>query len=136
VIRHRHGKKVRVKTRPHQKVRKVTKCHAKTKRVRVVVRVPLHRHGKIVKHHGKVVYRKKIEHKRVVVQPHWKNKTKLHVRHGHTTTVSGWLGLTDGTACQGSRRFPRCDHGNSPPSGRPVMAGRSALMASRWRRMR
>ena len=101
VTRHRHGKKVRVKTRPHQKVRKVTKCHAKTKRVRVVVRVPVHRHGKIVKHHGKVVYRKKVEHKRVVVQPHWKSKTKLHVRHGHATTVSGWLGLTDGTALPG-----------------------------------
>jgi hypothetical protein len=94
-------KKVRVKTRPHHKVRKVTKCHAKTKRVRVVVRVPLHRHGKIVKRHGKVVYRKKVEHKRVVVQPHWQNKTKLHVRHGHATTVSGWLGLTDGTALAG-----------------------------------
>jgi hypothetical protein len=39
-------------------------------------------------------------------------------------------------ACQGSREFPRCDHGNSPPGGRPVSAGRSALMASRWRRMR
>jgi hypothetical protein len=101
VIRHRHGKKVRVKTRPRQKVRKVTKCHAKTKRVRVVVRVPLHRHGEIVKHHGKVVYRKKVEHKRVVVQPHWKSKTRLHVRHGHATTVSGWLGLTDGTALPG-----------------------------------
>ena len=38
--------------------------------------------------------------------------------------------------CQGSREFPRCDHGNSPPGARPVSAGRSALMASRWRRMR
>ena len=38
--------------------------------------------------------------------------------------------------CQGSWKFPRCDHGNSPPGGRPVRAGRSAVMASRWRRMR
>ena len=38
--------------------------------------------------------------------------------------------------CQGSREFPRCDHGNSPPSGRPVSAGLRAAMASRWRRMR
>jgi len=38
--------------------------------------------------------------------------------------------------CQGSREFPRCDHGNSPPGARPVSAGRSAAMASRWRRMR
>ena len=34
--------------------------------------------------------------------------------------------------CQGSREFPRCDHGNSPP----VIALRSVLMASRWARMR
>ena len=40
------------------------------------------------------------------------------------------------SGCQGSREFPSCDHGNSPPSGRPVRAGRSAAMASRWRRMR
>jgi putative transposase len=38
--------------------------------------------------------------------------------------------------CQGSREFPRCDHGNSSPGARPVSAGRSASMASRWRRMR
>jgi hypothetical protein len=38
--------------------------------------------------------------------------------------------------CQGSREFLRCDHGNSPPAGRAVRAGRRALMASRWRRMR
>jgi len=42
----------------------------------------------------------------------------------------------DAVQCQGSREFPRCDHGNSPPGARPVSAGRSALMASRWRRMR
>ena len=34
--------------------------------------------------------------------------------------------------CQGSREVPRCDHGFSPP----VIAGRSARMASRWARMR
>jgi hypothetical protein len=98
VTRRRHGRKVRVKTRPRHKVVKVTKCRPKVKHVRVVVRVPARHHGKIVRHHGKAVYRKKIEHKRVVVQPHWKSKTKLHVRHGRPTTVSGWLGLTDGTA--------------------------------------
>ena len=45
------------------------------------------------------------------------------------------LGLAGGV-CQGSREFPRCDHGNSSPGARPVRAGRSAAMASRWRRMR
>ncbi|HEX5194408.1 MAG TPA: hypothetical protein VFW09_16545 [Solirubrobacteraceae bacterium] len=101
VTRHRDGKKVRVKTKPRHKVRKVTKCHPKVKHVRVVVRVPKRRHGTVVRHHGKIVYRKKIEHKRVVVQPHWKSRTKKHVRHGRSTTVSGWLGLTDGTALAG-----------------------------------
>ena len=38
----------------------------------------------------------------------------------------------DGSPCQGSREFLRCDHENSPP----VIAGRSAAMAARWARMR
>jgi len=42
----------------------------------------------------------------------------------------------NGRVCQGSREFPRCDHGNSPSWAWPVRAGRSALMASRCRRMR
>jgi hypothetical protein len=101
VTRTRHGKKVKVKTRTRHKIVKVTKCHPKTKRVRVVVRVPLRHHGKVVRRHGKVVYRKKVEHKRVAVTPHWKSKAKEHVRHGHATSVSGWLGLSDGTALAG-----------------------------------
>jgi hypothetical protein len=101
VVRTRHGKKVKVKTRTRHKIVKVTKCHPKTKRVRVVARVPVRRHGKIVRHHGKVVYRKKVEHKRVAVTPHWKSNATEHVRHGHASTVSGWLGLSDGTALPG-----------------------------------
>jgi hypothetical protein len=101
VTRTRHGKSVKVKTRTRHKIVKVTKCHPATKRVRVVVRVPLRRHGKVVRRHGKVVYRKKVEHKRVVVTPHKKFKAKEHVRHGHATSVSGWLGLSDGTALAG-----------------------------------
>lgn len=34
--------------------------------------------------------------------------------------------------CQGSRELPTCDHGFSPP----VIAGRSARIASRWARIR
>ncbi len=101
VIRRRHGRKVKVKTKTRHKVVKVTKCHPRTVRKRVVVRVPVRRHGKIVRHHGKIVYRKKIEHRRVAVTPHWKSKATEHVRHGHATTVSGWLGLSDGTALGG-----------------------------------
>jgi hypothetical protein len=101
VTRHRHGKKVRVKTKPKHWIRTVTKCHPRVKHVRIVVRVPRRHHGRIVRHHGKVVYRKKVERKRIVVQPHWQNKTKKHVPHGRSTTVSGWLGLTNGTALGG-----------------------------------
>ena len=101
VTRRRHGKKIKVKTKARHKIVKVTKCHPETKRVRVVVRVPLRRHGKVVRHHGKIVYRKKVEHKRVVVTPHVKSKAKEHVRHGHATSVSGWLGLSDGNALAG-----------------------------------
>jgi hypothetical protein len=102
VTRHRHGRTVKVKTKPHHKIVKVTRCHPKTKRVGVVVRVPLRRHGKVVKRHGRVVYRKKIKHKRVPVTPHLKTKTVERVKHGHATTVNGWLGLTDGTALGGT----------------------------------
>jgi len=101
VTRTRHGKKIKVKTKAGHKIVKVTKCHPKTKRVRLVTRVPVRHHGKIVRHHGQIVYRKKIEHRRVVVTPHWKSKTSEHVRHGRATTVSGWLGLSDGTALDG-----------------------------------
>ena len=41
-----------------------------------------------------------------------------------------------GIRCQGSWEFPRCDHGNSPPWERVESAGRMALMASRWARIR
>jgi hypothetical protein len=76
----------------------VTKCHPRTKRTRVVVRVPVRHDGRVVRHHGRIVYRRKVERRRVVVQPHWSSKRTRHVRFGHATTVSGWLGLTDGTA--------------------------------------
>ena len=101
VTRTRHGKTIKVRTKPRHKVAKVTKCHPRTKRVRVIARLPLRHHGKIVHRHGRIVYRKKIEHKRVAVTPHWKTNATEHVRHGHATTVSGWLGLSDGTALAG-----------------------------------
>jgi hypothetical protein len=101
VTRTRHGKEVKTKTKTRHRLVKVTKCHPRTKRVRVVARVPLTQHGKIVHRHGKIVYRKKVEHKRVAVTPHWKSKPTEHVRHGHATSVSGWLGLSDGTALAG-----------------------------------
>ena len=74
------------------------KCDLKRKRVPVLVQVPLKRHGKVVKRHGKVVYRTRVERRNVVVPP---GKLKKRVGHGHATTVSGWLGLADGTALAG-----------------------------------
>jgi hypothetical protein len=68
------------------------KCELKRRRVRVLARVP-------VKRHGKVVYRTRVEYRNVVVEP---GKVTKLVPHGHTTTVSGWLGLADGTALPGN----------------------------------
>ena len=67
------------------------KCELKRRRVRELVRVP-------VKRHGKVVYRTRVEYRNVIVPP---GKVTKRVPHGHTTTVSGWLGLADGTALPG-----------------------------------
>ena len=102
MTRHRHGKKVKVKTRPRHKIVKVTKCHPKTKRVRVVVRVPLRRHGKVVQtpRQGRVPQEDQAQ-AGARSRRTGSHKTNEHVRHGHATTVSGWLGLTDGTALGG-----------------------------------
>jgi hypothetical protein len=52
------------------------------------------------------------------------------------SAITATLESLRGGQCQGSSEFPGCDHGNSPPCCGPVRAGRSAAMASRWRRMR
>jgi hypothetical protein len=90
----RHGKRVRIKTRPHTKLVKVTRCHPRTVRKRTVVYVPVRRHGKTVKV-------KRIKYVRVVVPPHIVSNTKKYVRYGHRTSVSGFLGTADGTALPG-----------------------------------
>ena len=90
----RHHRQVKVKRRASVKIKKVTKCHPRTKLERVAVRVRVRRHGKtvwIIRH----------KRRRVVVPPHLRNSTKLRVRHGHTATVSGWLGNYAGVALGG-----------------------------------
>jgi transposase len=70
----------------------------------------------------------------------WRAQVRLHHRHrsltdhGKRSTVATVAVARElcGFLCQGSREFPGCDHGNSPP----VSAGRRASMASRWARMR
>jgi hypothetical protein len=90
----RHHKLVRVRRRAHTKVAKVVRCHPRIVRRRVTVWVTVRRHGKKVR-----VKRKKLV--RVVLPPRLVGSTTRRVRHGHGTTVSGWLGTYDGIALGG-----------------------------------
>jgi hypothetical protein len=82
---------VRVHRRAHRKTVKVTRCHVRTKRERLTVRVTVRPHGKKVR-----VTRRKIV--RVPLLPRVVNRATRRVPYGHPTTVSGWLGTTEGTA--------------------------------------
>ena len=93
----RHGKRVRVRGPARRVRRKVRKCHART--VVRTVRVVLKRHGKPVLRHGKPVYVKR--RVRRVVLPHAVNKPTRRIAHGKSTTVSGFVGLANGTALAG-----------------------------------
>ena len=93
----RHGKRVRVRGPARRVRRRVRKCHART--VVRTVKVVLKRHGKPVLRHGRPVYVKRRE--RRVLLPHAVNEPTRRVRHGRPTTVSGFLGLADGTALGG-----------------------------------
>jgi len=86
----RHGKKVRVPGRARVVKRRVRRCHARTVRRKVTV---------IVKRHGKPVKVTKV--RRVALLPHVVQKTIQRVGHGKPTTVSGYLGLANGTALGG-----------------------------------
>lgn len=90
----RHHKLVRVHRRAHTKVVKVTRCHPRVVKRRITVWVTVHRHGRKVR-----VKRRKLI--RVVLPPRIVAHTTRRVRHGHGTTVSGWLGTTDNTALGG-----------------------------------
>ncbi len=87
----RHHKPVKIKRPARVKTKTVTRCHPRTKLKRVAERVAVHRQGKTV-----WITRHKRE--RVVLLPHVKNSAKLRVKHGHTATVSGWLGTYTGDA--------------------------------------
>ena len=93
----RHGRKVVVRGRVRHIKRKVRRCHARTVRRRVYG--VLKRHGKPVRRHGHIVRVHRI--RRVVVLPHRVYKTTRRIGHGRHTTVSGFLGLSDGTALPG-----------------------------------
>lgn len=78
----RHGKRIRLHHRTHTSVKRVIRCHP-----RVVIRK--------VRVHGHV------HRKRTVLLPEAVQLTKKRVRFRHPATVSGWVGLADGTALAG-----------------------------------
>ena len=90
----RHHRRVRVRRRARTKVERVMRCHARVVRRRVAVWVTVRRHGKLVrvKRHRWI---------RVPLLPHVVMHSTKRVGHGRRTSVSGWLGMPDGTALGG-----------------------------------
>jgi hypothetical protein len=94
IVVERHHKQERVRARGHEKTIRVTHCRAHTARRREVFWKTVRRNGKLVKvKETKVV--------RVVLLPHVVNHPVRRTRFGEGTTVSGWLGLANGTALRG-----------------------------------
>jgi hypothetical protein len=91
-----HGHPVSVRRVRYVK-RRVRRCFAATARRRVLV--VLKRHGKVVRQHGHVVRVHRI--RRVVLVPHRVYRTVREIHHGHGSTVSGLLLLSDGTPLVG-----------------------------------
>jgi hypothetical protein len=91
---HRHGKRVKVKTRTRRRVERVMRCHPRTVRRRTVVFVRRRRHGHLVKV-------KRIKFVRVVVPPRVIARTSRAVAFGRRTTVNGYLGTSAGMAIGG-----------------------------------
>ena len=90
----RHHRRVRVRRPAGTKVERVVRCHARVVRRRVAVWVTVNRHGKRVRV-------KRSRTIRVVELPHVVMGSSERVGHGERTTVSGWLGMPDGTALGG-----------------------------------
>ncbi len=78
----RHGKRIRVHRPPRRITKREVRCHP-----RVVIR--------------KVRSGGHIRRKRILLLPHTVQLSKKRVRFGHGPTVSGWVGLADGTALAG-----------------------------------
>ncbi len=76
------------------KAGRMTRCHPRVVRRRVTVWTTVSRHGKRIriKRHKTI---------RVVELPHAVTRSSERVGHGSATTVSGWLGMPDGTALGG-----------------------------------
>ncbi|MFZ1996628.1 MAG: hypothetical protein WAU75_21120 [Solirubrobacteraceae bacterium] len=91
----RHHKLVRVRVRAHTKVERVERCHPRIVWRRRKVWVKVRRHGKLVS----VRRTKRV---RVTLLPRTVTKTTKRVGYGRATTVSGWVGTSDGTAVGGA----------------------------------
>ena len=72
----------------------MTRCHPRVVRRRIAVWATVIRRGKPVRV-------KRYKTIRVVLLPHVVMQTSKWVGHGKQTTVSGWLGMPDGTALGG-----------------------------------
>ena len=90
----RHHRRVRVRRPAGTKVERVVQCHPRVVRRRVAVWVTVRRHGKRVRV-------RRYRTIRVVVFPHVVMRNSMRIGHGNGTTVSGWLGMPDGTALGG-----------------------------------
>ena len=90
----RHHKLVRVRKHAHSKLVTATRCHARVVWRKITVWTTVLRHGKPVrvKRHRRI---------RIVEVPHVVYHTSKWVGHGKRTSVSGWLGMPDGTALAG-----------------------------------
>ena len=92
----RHHKRIRVRRRARTKLERVTRCHARVVRRRISI-------WKTVTRHGKKVRVRRHKTIKVVELPHVVMHSSKRVGHGKHTTVSGWLGMPDGTALGGQR---------------------------------
>jgi len=91
---HRHGKLVKVHRRARTKVVKEVRCQPRIVKRKVTVLVKEKKHGRTV-----LVSRKKVE--RVVVLPRVVGRLAKRVAFGRGATVSGYLGMANGTALAG-----------------------------------
>ena len=143
-------RRVRVRRRARTKVERVMRCHARVVRRRIAVWVTVRRHGKLVrvKRHRWI---------RVSLLPHVVMHSTKRVGHGRRTSVSGWLGMPDGTALGGQvvqvltapdnglghftagggrhdggeRELERAASGGTVASGRGLLRGRADARAER-----
>jgi hypothetical protein len=94
-VTHRDHKVVRTRRPSHIKQVWVRRCYHRTAERRITTWATVTRDGK----KKRVRRTKRI---RVVLFPHLVTHSSQRVRHGHSTTVGGWLGTASGTALAGA----------------------------------